>query len=74
MTLKQLLIHIKKAVDKDKSILDKEVLISDDDEGNGYHGMYYAPTCDAKTVRECIEFSNGATVDIDDYSKFIILG
>ena len=74
MTLRQLITDIKKLVEKDKSILDKKILLSDDDEGNGYHECYYSFTTNPKDVKNCIEFSNGATVDIDDYSKFIILG
>ena len=74
MTVRELLLHLKKAQEKDKNLLNKEILISDDEEGNSYHGMYFAPTCDEKTVHECIEYSNGADRDIDDYSKYIILG
>lgn len=39
---------------------DKKIIVSDDEEGNGYHGCFYATT-DYATVKECIEVSNGIT-------------
>lgn len=75
MTVKQLIMDLKKAIDKDHSILDKQILLSDDDEGNGYHEMYFTITADENDVKECIECSNGVCgLDIDDYSEYIILG
>ena len=74
MTVRELILDIKKIAEKDKSIYDKEILLSDDEEGNSYHGCYYSFTSDPKDVKECIECSNGADRKIDDYSKYVILG
>lgn len=74
MTVKELLLDIQKLVKADKTILDKEIYLSDDEEGNGYHGCYYSFTSDPKTVRECIEFSNGCREGIVDPNKIVILG
>lgn len=75
MTVKELLVDLKKAIEKDHSILNKQILLSDDDEGNSYHEMYFSITADADDVKENIEFSNGVSgVDITDYSKYVILG
>lgn len=74
MTVKQLLLNIKKIAETDKSILDKEILISDDEEGNGYHGIYYNITHDPSEVEDIIANSHGADRDIADYSKYVILG
>ena len=56
----------------DPSIADKIILLSDDDEGNGYHVCYYEVTYDPKTVRECIEFSNGCGSDVDPANCVIV--
>lgn len=74
MTVKELIVDIKKIAEKDKSIFDKEILLSDDEEGNSYHGCYFSITSEPNEVKECIEFSNGADREITDYSKYIILG
>lgn len=74
MTLKELLNDAVKLAKQDKSILDKIILISDDEEGNSYHNLYFSFTSDPKDVKDCIEFSNGADIEIKDYSKYIILG
>lgn len=74
MTVKELLLDIKKLADKDKDFLNKEIYLSDDEEGNGYHGCYYSFTSDPNTVKDCIEFSNGCREGDVDYSKIVILG
>lgn len=42
MTVKRLLALCQKEVDKGNG--DKNIVISDDNEGNGYHGMFYGFT------------------------------
>lgn len=74
MTVKELLLDIKKLAQADKSFLNKEIYLSDDEEGNGYHGCYYSFTSDPKTIRECIEFSNGCREGVVDPNKIVILG
>ena len=74
MTLKDLLKDIKKLVEKDKTILDKEIYLSDDEEGNGYHGCYFSLVTNPKDIKECIEFSNGCREGVVDPNKIIILG
>lgn len=75
MTIRQLLEDIKIATTQDKTILDKEILLSSDDEGNSYHEMYYSITSKPNDVKECIENSNGVDhMDDVDYDKFVILG
>ena len=74
MTLGELLNDINALAAKDKSILNKRVLVADDEEGNSYHSLYYSITSKPKDVKENIECSNGADIEIKDYSKFVILG
>lgn len=74
MTIKQLLLDIKKLAKNDKTIFDKEILLSDDEEGNGYHGCYYSITNGAQEVKDIIDCSNGADREITDYSKYVIIG
>ena len=54
---------------------DDYVVVSSDEEGNAYHGIFYGVTDDAKTIRECIECSNGIYDSVtDDPNKIIIIG
>lgn len=74
MTVKELYCDLAKAMLKDPEVAKKEILISDDEEGNSYHGCYYSITSDPNEVKGCIECSNGADREITDYSKYVILG
>lgn len=54
---------------------DDYIVVSDDEEGNSYHGIFYGATADPKDIRECIEFSNGLYGSVtDDPNKLIIIG
>lgn len=54
---------------------DDYIVVSDDEEGNGYHGIFYGVTDDPKDVRECIEFSNGLLDCVtNDPKKIVIIG
>ena len=35
---------------------DKKILISSDDEGNSYHGLFYQFTDDYDEIKQCIDF------------------
>ena len=74
LTVGQLLNDINKLVAKDKSILNKKVLVADDEEGNAYHSLYFSITSKPNDVKECVEYSNGADIEISDYSKYVIIG
>ena len=54
---------------------DKLIVLSDDNEGNGYHGMYFGFTSSPKAVKENIEASNGVyDSDSDNPKEIVILG
>ena len=54
---------------------DDYIVVSDDEEGNGYHGIFFGVTDDAKTIEECIECSNGIYGSVtNDPNKIIIIG
>ena len=75
MTVGVLVKRLIEACQKDPSIANKAIVVADDNEGNGYHGMFYDPTTDAKDVKENIEASNGLyDSQVTDYNKIIILG
>ena len=75
ITVRDLLRALTLASNKDKSILDKKIIVADDTEGNGYHGMWFAPTTDPEVVKECIEASNGVyETDTEDPNELIIIG
>lgn len=54
---------------------DKVLLVADDVEGNGYHGMFYGPMSDPKEIKEVLENSNGFydTNELDP-EKIVLLG
>ena len=75
MTVGMLVKLLTEACLKDPKVAYKKILVADDEEGNGYHGMYYRPTTDAQTVQEAIEASNGVyDTDTEDPNELIILG
>ena len=75
MTISTLFKHLAKLIKEDPSIASKYIIVADDEEGNGYHGLYYGITNDAETIKECIEYSNGISdSDCQDLSKLVILG
>lgn len=54
---------------------DKLVVVSDDVEGNGYHGLFYGVTADTETVSQCIGFSNGISDSLEHRAdKIVIIG
>ena len=54
---------------------DKKIVLSDDNEGNGYHGMFYGFTSAPKTVKETIEYSNGVyDSETENPKEIVILG
>ena len=54
---------------------DDYIVVADDEEGNGYHGIFFSVTDNPKDIRECIEFSNGLYGSVtDDPNKIIIIG
>ena len=50
---------------------DRMIVISDDNEGNGYHGMFYGFTLIKKEEKEWYPISDSHS---DDVEKIIILG
>lgn len=54
----------------------KTVIISDDDEGNSYHNLFYGLTTKSSEVKNCIECSNSVLSDFNenDYKNIVILG
>jgi hypothetical protein len=75
MTVGMLVKKLIEACHKDPSIANKKIVVADDNEGNGYHGMFYDPTTDAKEVKANIEASNGLYDSNEMNAKnLIILG
>ena len=72
MTVKELMIECDRLVKKGMG--DRNILISNDDEGNGYHHLFYAfmtnPEDIAKTLEWCQDYN---TKDVDP-NKTVILG
>lgn len=53
----------------------KKIVISDDNEGNGYHGCFFATTSDPKAVSSVINLSNGLNDSEEtDCKNIVIIG
>lgn len=50
---------------------DKHILISTDDEGNGYHTLFYAFLDDKNEIRNCLDYEHDRTHTPDNC---VILG
>lgn len=73
MTVKMLATHLDELLTKHPEIADKLIVISDDNEGNGYHGMFYGLVYNYKTVKETIQFSNGVYDSNSENPKDIVI-
>ena len=75
ITVKQLYKDLKKRVEKGQG--DYPIFISDDEEGNGFHGLFYTTTCaedeDEKTKKYLQEINCDIRV-VKEKDKVIYLG
>lgn len=69
MTVKELAYLCKKEIKNGNG--NKEIYLSDDDEGNGYHGLYFGFTTDPDNLKAITQFCN---TDIDDIDNAVVLG
>lgn len=54
---------------------EKMVVISDDTEGNGYHGLFFGFTSSESGIKECLEASNGIyDSESENPQEIVILG
>lgn len=54
---------------------DKRLVLADDNEGNGFHGMFYGITAEPEWVAKAIDGSCGLTDSQEtDYNNIVILG
>lgn len=70
MTVNELAKYVVDQINKGNG--DKQILISSDDEGNGFHGLYYAFTDNQDILNEYSKM--GAFHDNNDPSSIVILG
>lgn len=71
MTVKDLMNECKRIVADGHG--DKEVWISRDDEGNGYHSLYYTFQTDAKVIKD-IEDMGMLDYGAPNVNKIVLLG
>lgn len=73
ITIKMLYEMAKQEIEKGNG--DKLIVLSDDNEGNGYHGMFFGFTSKVKDIKDCTE--DGTNV-YDSHSnnpkEIVILG
>jgi len=75
LTVKELAKHIVALLKEHPECADKKIAISDDNEGNSYHGLFYAFTFDEKDIKNVIEYSNGISdSETEEPSELVILG
>ena len=75
MTVQQLLDHLQEMVKTRPACKNKYIVVADDNEGNGYHGLFYGLTVTPKDVKDIIEFSNGLSDSVtQDTRNLVILG
>lgn len=69
LTVNDLLKICKKEVEKGNG--DRKIVISDDNEGNGYHGLFYHFTIIEENEREYFQIYDSTT---DNINEVIVLG
>ena len=73
MTVKELYEHCKVEINLGNG--NRSVIISDDDEGNGYHDLFYPFLRDPRMIKECLDSTySWNNVPETDPEKMIILG
>ena len=73
ITVKQLYEMAKQEVLKGNG--NKKIIVADDTEGNGYHGMFFGFTSKLIDVKEAIECSNGVyDSETENPHEMVILG
>lgn len=73
MTVLRLFNALQKEIAKGNG--DKLVVISDDVEGNGYHGLWFGVTSNVAEIAECLDVSNGVSdSETDEPERIVILG
>ena len=70
MTVRQLLMYAEQLVAQGYG--NKEVLVSNDDEGNGYHTLYYQFTTNEREIRNCAKA--GMFHDNNKPDEVVLLG
>lgn len=73
LTVKALIKHLAALIKEHPELLNKKIVISDDVEGNSYHGLWYGITY-GQEAKDCIEFSNGVCESSNNYDDLVILG
>ena len=75
MTVKELILHLAQLAKSNPEVLNKYIVVADDNEGNSYHGLFYGITSEVDAVRDCIEFSNGISdSQYENPEQLVILG
>lgn len=64
ITVKELLLACQVQVNKGNG--DKHIIISDDDEGNGYHTLFYEFLDDKNELTYCLEAEHDGTHTVDN--------
>lgn len=75
VTVKQLYEDMAKRVEKGQG--NYPIFISDDEEGNGFHGLFYVSTCAKEVDKETRDYLHNLNCDIDvvkEKNKVIYLG
>ena len=73
MTVKRLYAELGELINSGMG--DKKIVVADDNEGNGYHGIFYSCTSDPKEVKANIEISNGLYDSVETkYKNIVIIG
>lgn len=73
MTVRKLYMELKELMQKGQG--DKKIIVADDNEGNGYHGIFYSVTAEANLVQENVEASNGLSDSAErNYENLVIIG
>ena len=71
MTLKELKRQVDAAIKA--GFGDRTILLSDDDEGNGFHYVWYDLCLDDDNINACLESAYSAEIPIEK-GKYVMLG
>ena len=73
LTIKDLYLNLRNEIAKGNG--DKLIVVADDNEGNGFHGLFFGITSNSDDIKEAVEFSHGIyDSQEEDLNKLVILG
>lgn len=69
LTVKELYMHLHRLLKNLPELGDRKILISDDEEGNGFHGLYFGLSFDTQAFQDVLY-----DISEEELEQYVLLG